>query len=242
MHEYEQQGVTATQDMQRAARKVAQDNVRLRSLLALHGVQQEEVESYLRSPEEAIIAEAHLPSLLWSMANHQRGTSETNSSLFLNSAGPWGRTQTRHFDVEYMHVDSDSAPHRQPTRTTQGSEKEQEVTQNLDPTGTPTATADENIDLEGPSESDDITYTCSETNSVGCQDALGCFCPPVPENDQYLSSPGLEISCETAATIIAEMRGDGDKDSVRASLGCRGREGCNIKNTTVLQVMEESWG
>ncbi|KAH7382274.1 hypothetical protein BKA66DRAFT_418546, partial [Pyrenochaeta sp. MPI-SDFR-AT-0127] len=148
VHEYEQQGVTATQDMQRAARKVAQDNVRLRSLLALHGVQQEEVESYLRSPEEAIIAEAHLPSLLWSMANHQRGTSETNSSLFLNSA----------------------------------------------------------------------------------------------ENDQYLSSPGLEISCETAATIIAEMRGDGDKDSVRASLGCRGREGCNIKNTTVLQVMEESWG
>jgi hypothetical protein len=46
---YEQNGVTATQDMQRAARKVAQENLRLRSLLAHHGISQEAVDFYLRS-------------------------------------------------------------------------------------------------------------------------------------------------------------------------------------------------
>jgi DNA polymerase II large subunit len=51
LNEYERKGVEATQDMQRAARKVAQENMRLRSLLARHGVSQEEVEIYLRLSE-----------------------------------------------------------------------------------------------------------------------------------------------------------------------------------------------
>lgn len=35
------------------------------------------------------------------------------------------------------------------------------------------------------------------------------------------------------------MRGDGDVDSIRASLGCTSREECIVRNSTVLQIMDE---
>ncbi|KAG9203464.1 hypothetical protein G6514_002831 [Epicoccum nigrum] len=52
VQEYEQKGVAATQDMQRAARKVVQENERLRALLARHGVLRDEVDSFLRVCEQ----------------------------------------------------------------------------------------------------------------------------------------------------------------------------------------------
>ncbi|XP_014559896.1 hypothetical protein COCVIDRAFT_90630 [Bipolaris victoriae FI3] len=123
VQEYEIKGVAATQEMQRAARKVAEENSLLRSLLASRGVTHNEVEAYLRS-------------------------FKTNT-----------------------------------TPTT--------------PTTPTTITPETPIDT------------------------------------------GLLISCETAATIIAEMRGDGDRSRIRASLGCVGDEECNVKNTRVLELMDE---
>ncbi|KAK4243081.1 hypothetical protein C7999DRAFT_36597 [Corynascus novoguineensis] len=49
VREYERQGVQATLDMRQVARKVALENSRLRSLLASHGVKNEEVDHYLAS-------------------------------------------------------------------------------------------------------------------------------------------------------------------------------------------------
>jgi hypothetical protein len=54
-----------------------------------------------------------------------------------------------------------------------------------------------------------------------------------------LSIGSDEISCETAATIIAQMRGDGDDIAARASLGCKAGEVCGIKNTILMQIMDE---
>ena len=72
-----------------------------------------------------------------------------------------------------------------------------------------------------------------------CANTLECFCPPPSAIDQDATNPGLEISCEAAATIIVEMRGDQDRESIRASLGCRGRETCTIKNSIVMQILDE---
>ncbi|EUC41560.1 hypothetical protein COCMIDRAFT_105873 [Bipolaris oryzae ATCC 44560] len=125
VQEYEIKGVTATQEMQRAARKVAEENSLLRGLLASRGVTHNEVEAYLRS------------------FNNNNNNNNNNNTT----------------------------------------------------TTTPT------------------TETPLDT--------------------------GLLISCETAATIIAEMRGDGDRSRIRASLGCVGDEECNVKNTRVLELMDE---
>lgn len=52
------------------------------------------------------------------------------------------------------------------------------------------------------------------------------------------SSSMLEMSCETAASIISGMRGNLDRERARYQLGCEGGEHCNVKNIKVLQVME----
>jgi hypothetical protein len=49
-----------------------------------------------------------------------------------------------------------------------------------------------------------------------------------------------ETSCIAAATIIAQMRGDGDDDFARTMLlGCHGTTDCKVKNTTLFQVLDE---
>jgi hypothetical protein len=48
-----------------------------------------------------------------------------------------------------------------------------------------------------------------------------------------------ETSCDTAATILAQMRGDGDSEFARTMLGCQGTADCSVKNTTLFQVLDE---
>lgn len=48
----------------------------------------------------------------------------------------------------------------------------------------------------------------------------------------------LEMSCEAAASIIAGMRGNGDKEGARRDLGCAGNKYCNVRNIEVFQVMD----
>jgi hypothetical protein len=84
-------------------------------------------------------------------------------------------------------------------------------------------------------------FTPAPSEELECPTTSECFCPPTATPKVRSLDNGLEISCETAATIIVEMRGDGnvDIDSVRASLGCKGREKCSVKNSRVLQIMDE---
>ena len=54
------------------------------------------------------------------------------------------------------------------------------------------------------------------------------------------STSAAESSCIAAATIIAQMRGDGDDDYARTMLlGCHGTSDCRVKNTTVFRVLDE---
>jgi hypothetical protein len=74
---------------------------------------------------------------------------------------------------------------------------------------------------------------------VDCPSTSSCFCPPTTTVTERPLDTGLLISCEAAATIIAEMRGDGDKHRIRASLGCHGDKECSVKNSVVLELMDE---
>lgn len=225
--------------MQRAARKVAEDNIRLRSLLALHGVLQEEVESYLRVTDEASISEAHLPTFQGSSVTRQCGTPERQLNHVFSPAESSNHTQSRYLGDGHTNVDSRFAPNQQKRSTARHSEiAEPYATLVRTELSLPKA-ADECNDMQGHSGSNDSIYVCPVTEPSGCPNTPSCFCAPAPTIGFHPVSSGLEISCETAATIIAEMRGDGDKESVRASLGCNGRGDCNIKNSTVLQIMDE---
>jgi hypothetical protein len=66
-----------------------------------------------------------------------------------------------------------------------------------------------------------------------------CFCPAPPTSSSLIrDEPMFEMSCETAASIITSMRGNGDREQARSQLGCKSGEHCSVKNMKVLQVME----
>ncbi|CAP79211.1 Pc06g02180 [Penicillium rubens Wisconsin 54-1255] len=52
LRSYERLGVAATQEVQKAGRKVAAENVSLRSLLLIHGVTETQIEEYLESQRQ----------------------------------------------------------------------------------------------------------------------------------------------------------------------------------------------
>lgn len=217
LQEYERQGVAATLEMQRAARKVARDNARLRALLALHGVSSEQVQSFLRSSDEASTSETYFPSF------QEPSTTRRPQALEKEGNGLFRPSESSHQTKSHaQHLDT-------PRPSTS-------IVHTEIP---PPETAAECDDMQGHRESNDSNYPCPVIEPSECLTSLDCFCAPPPVSEYHPVSSGLEISCEAAATIIVEMRGDGDRDSIRASLGCRGQQTCIIKNSTVLQVMDE---
>lgn len=64
---------------------------------------------------------------------------------------------------------------------------------------------------------------------------------PVPLPPMAISKASFitETSCDTAASILAQMRGDGDDEFARTMLGCQGTDYCSVKNTTFFQVLDE---
>ena len=57
-------------------------------------------------------------------------------------------------------------------------------------------------------------------------------CNPVEEYS------GLETSCIEAASILAVLRGHGDSELALQELGCSGSSDCRIRNTNLLEVMD----
>jgi hypothetical protein len=289
VQEYELKGIAATQDMQRAARKVAEENSRLRSLLVSHGVAHEEVEAYLRSFDVAS-AQNHpsfgTPTSYASPVSRHNGTPEVEPAPM--------RYTTQLQPQPQVPVQPSVTALRQP-RTSQPScppqvrVYAQPSVQACCPAQTCQSThqyqapehEDVNISMQTSPEfslpaepivpeysrpagscsqshyqtedcnDGQITYPTPQDDStqvfpivyveedVDCPNTSSCFCPPTTAVKERPLDTGLLISCETAATIIAEMRGDGDKHRIRASLGCHGNKECNVKNSIVLELMSE---
>jgi hypothetical protein len=54
----------------------------------------------------------------------------------------------------------------------------------------------------------------------GCPGSLDCFCALTALHKRPSSPTTSKMSCQTAASIIVDMHGFGDTDSIRMSLGC----------------------
>ncbi|KAH6611992.1 hypothetical protein C7974DRAFT_89028 [Boeremia exigua] len=296
VQEFELKGVAATQDMQRAARKVAQENERLRTLLARHGILKEEIESFLLSCETTGRPIESEPQVMGARSSGAQ-------YLYPNNPGP----RLIHTNSLSPACPQEYSPHASPVqlsrRTAQIARQESE--QSIRPSGPMTrcGTATQcgsytNISTRAeveatimsrpveacrqaesyyasPSETDsspppsrpqenrsEPTYaehapsiTQSQAccpppgpplevgmDDAGCPSTADCFCPPmisVSLPTHKVNQGNDEISCETAATIIAQMRGDGDDAAARASIGCGPGQVCSIKNSFLMQIMDE---
>ncbi|KAF1960731.1 hypothetical protein CC80DRAFT_544128 [Byssothecium circinans] len=260
VQDFELNGVRATHEMQQAARRVAQENERLRSLLALHGVSRERVDLYLSSFDGSGATNCPQVTSMKTTVPCQSSTPETASGPASNTVPPTWKSVAENPSVSHLSGrdfgHDGQALQREPWNVNQSSKRYQ----GRDLTVRHLESAPLHGHLQAASESSSVMSQVpenySETQNIDrpnsrvhefaasekadlCPNDPDCFCPPISAIEDGSSSPGLETSCETAARIIIEMSGDKDRDLVRASLGCSGRGDCNVKNTTILQVMGE---
>lgn len=276
--------------MQRAARKVARENEKLRALLARHGVLQREIDAFLRSCEETDgSSEPETP--------RSSVRSPSVSIPYPVHAGP------RSFSIQPLvqGYSRDRSPRpspissrppvpivRQPIQATPTTSEHGPTMQCRSRNRCSTDTQIKATAMVGPAQAcgkvEAYYVSPSETNSSppprpheeipassypehisaitqsqgccppprpqpeitmedpDCPTTADCFCPPTTTTLSTTSRPAIgtdEISCETAATIIAQMRGDGDEATARASLGCLPQQVCSIKNSFLMQVLDE---
>lgn len=180
--EYERRGVHATMEVQCAARAVAVRNEKLLALLALHGVQQEEIDAFLEGPETAAAASSVPPPGL---------------ALAMRPLG---------------------------ARIGTGSPAQQEVMGGVD-RGQPDKT-------EKLTVSNNDVHACNPFGESRTRDATA-------NEATCMNSTSEMTSCDTAATIIVNLRGHGDIVEARQALGCASSAPCSVKNTHLFQLMDE---
>ncbi|KAM0199090.1 hypothetical protein ACHAPA_003691 [Fusarium lateritium] len=86
------------------------------------------------------------------------------------------------------------------------------------------------------------------TTVTSCTEESGC-CPRPQPQSQPQSQPQQpeaheprspdKIHCMEAATILAQIRGHSDISHARASLGCATNDDCMVRNTDLLNLMDE---
>lgn len=217
--------------MQHAARYVALENTRLRTLLARHGVQQAEVDAYLRSCDESEGSQGISISIdtLTTPRPSQHASSASTSQCVANAAQATTGLPPANRTLEA----SGNSQLRTSKHQSQSPAADAPVNR---PSEFRHTAAIQAADQTSRSQE---TRTSHASEAPDCPNTSDCFCPPTITPSSQAADNSLEISCETAASIIIEMRGEGDVDSIRASLGCAGRQSCTVRNSTVLQIMDE---
>ncbi|MCJ1308756.1 hypothetical protein MMC25_002410 [Agyrium rufum] len=237
--------------MQIAAREVAWENTRLRELLAIKRVSIREIELFLgeenrnAKPTPAIAASNISPLL--ATAAHSRAATRPTVSTISNCSDTNSKA---HANVSMKKYSIPSV-----TKGTDGFSKAQIIDLPAPELGKRDELHARALRSE-PSFSEPFGVMDRNKSESNCHpwdptiqsDSDTCgFLPLLPEcifpsdlsntnveNDNKL----LEMSCETAADIIAGMRGNVDRARTKQNLGCGEGKHCNIRNTRVLQVME----
>ncbi|KAK6535851.1 hypothetical protein TWF281_000101 [Arthrobotrys megalospora] len=99
-----------------------------------------------------------------------------------------------------------------------------------------------------------ITKTCGGGTCAGSRSPTGERVLPSPAEPQastaetvrgacseFGGDPSLETPCETAASIILQMKGNEDRSALYTKFGCKkdSTATCTIKNTDLFRIMDE---
>lgn len=248
VREFELKGVAASVEMQQAAREVMRENMMLRTLLAQHNIPQDVVDSHLKS----------------SMGNGARETLRTTTDIatvgqvalrqhsgaaILAHASPKKAPINANNMHPYNVGDGTVFSHHVSLTAASGTVEEHSdpiehdinfLHSNIPASFTMT---EPNGHALGSDKSDDEPFTPDTSDYSLCPNDDECFCAPTMDHEHEHASPATEMSCETAAAILADLRRDADMDTIRTWLGCsqvgfNESAECMIKISTVLQMME----
>lgn len=202
-------------DMQRAARAVALENARLKSLLASKGVSEDEVERYLASPGEGCQSRPKQETVRGCCPERRPGGPDVVARDTTPNS-PASSTSTATDPGALMclkRLINEDGPHPFGSLESQ-----------LETSPNCAQSIDSRARLETP-------------------DSTASTPPAVQTTLPSLRSMSLsphEMSCNAAAEIIAGSHGHGDNSMARTALGCTGVSHCVIRNTQVLEVLQNS--
>lgn len=193
--------------MQRAARKVAEETSRLRSLLARHGVSREEVDFYLGSFDEA--STPNSVAIVGTPTRRQGGTLEKVLNSTFGAGSSSCRAQHAGHDSygDYNNKDHPFVQEQKNTSTTQQPETERlQLLRTAESRPSSSGSSENYNDTPRNCGSDDTVYASPIAEQTECPNTHNCFCAPATSIRDRPLDTIMEISCEAAAAIIAEMR------------------------------------
>jgi hypothetical protein len=237
LRQFEHAGVKATTEVQAAARKVAEENISLRSLLGIYGADSERIEDYLRTGDVSFIKREH--SGQQSDEAPGNDTTRPGEACFPNqNCGAVCMSTSSGFDKDaYVQatrdvaemtsgdivlIDSNTPPRMDAMHKGETNSK---ALLPADPTGLD--------DRAGPNISTEQSLTPFITRPTSSDLTLQ------RQDPMQSSSVRDEISCLAAAEIIASMRGHDDPEEVWSELGCRSSRRCMVKNMAIFQIMDQ---
>lgn len=190
-------------DLQRAARDVAVENSRLRTLLAHRGVSADDIDAYLRSFGDV----SPTPS----------GTLSQSSQHTQYSP--------------YAHPSSDASARSTPS---QGHPSQLDPLSVLADASTKHESAQSLVSIANAPP----THYYYRAPDAPANPAWST--PPTKQEPASDPTSPLQMSCNAAARIIADMQGHGDALQARSNLGCRMTDqDCVVKNVTVFRALEQ---
>ncbi|EGD86269.1 hypothetical protein H112_07200 [Trichophyton rubrum D6] len=225
LQRYERHGVDVTIEVQTAARKVARQNVMLRSLLNSFGVTDAKIDEYLAYAEEHNSSPSSAPEK-WVPAAAAAAAPVTSPATLpattVPAVVPAAVPATAVGQPSPAPVHASPAPSRCCRPKQEPRECPAPVVAERVPSAAPQACS------ASPADS-----TTSEADIANNPSSDGVSAPSSSKQWSEDTTP-----CEEAARIIASMRGDCDEQSVRDELGCGSNKTCMVNNMTIFQVMD----
>lgn len=229
-HQFEQEGVRISAEVQAAARKVAEENHLLRSLLALTGISAGEIEAYvhrMKTPDES-------SAQITPKAFTKSGQSRHAKDLACPPPSPY----TTRAVLSEMHQPNKASKDYELLPSRRASTMRLDRGSRRDATTSP--------DLPSMCQRHQLGENNSGSNADGLfsedsQSLSPLGSAPDALDRQSVTSSGMadKTLCDNAARIIASMRGHDDSEAVRSELGCSFDDICVVKNVTIFQLVDQ---
>ncbi|KAL6817338.1 hypothetical protein J3E69DRAFT_92165 [Trichoderma sp. SZMC 28015] len=265
VQDFQQLGASASLEMQRVAQAVTLENQRLRSLLSVHGVSQDEINQFISPPPatspgspdgllesgalkckacgSTSIMLQHIPAGL-SPLQHQHQNYHATPQIMGDYALPSPSISCD--TVELSRVESNTGMGISPTAFTSPPVNQ------VDHSGRSARSIPEaRKSQKSPSQESSKRQCCGSRSNEGdnqhsetpFEDKPRLATPhPLPNHaapDAINSNDSMETSCDTAASILVDLHHGMDNEQARTALGCKGSETCNVSNIKIFQLLEK---
>lgn len=250
-------------ELQRVAQAVTLENQRLRSLLSVHGVSQEEINQFISPPPatspgspdgllesgalkckacgSTSILLQHPPAVLSPLQHHNYHTSPQFMS---DCALPSPSISCDTAELSRMESNNDMGV----SPTVFNSPPVNQILHSGPSTGD---TQEARKSQKSQSQDSSKRQCCGSRSNEGdsqhsekpLEDELHLSAPhplPNPRAPEAINSTdSMETSCDTAASILVDLHHGMDNEQARTALGCKGSETCNVSNIKIFQLLEK---